>query len=477
MDDMNTNESRSVPSRRRRRSKGEIFKESYLPIIIGATAVILIIVFIIGAIVNASARKEAEEEAQQNAIIAAQEEAKRLANEVEELLTISAKFASDYDYKNAIIVIDTFTGDITKYPQLLDQRAEYEAAMDAMVAWEDPTKIVNLSFQLLIADPTRAFTNRTYGTSYNRNFVTTGEFEEILSQLHQNDYVLVSLDDFVEESTAEDGSIVYAPKTLYLPEGKKPLVLTQTHVNYNTFMIDGDGDKLPDQNGAGFASKLILDANGNLINEMVDNSGQLVTGEFDLIPILNSFIEKNPDFSYKGARAIIAVTGYDGLFGYRTNPSAKEWLGEEAYAKEIEGAKTIAEALRSQGYDIACYTYSNVGYGKMSQAQVAADIASWNNEVVPILGQIDILAFAQLSDIAGNGVYSGEKFNTLYNSGFRYFLGFCDQSLLWTTVETGYVRQARILVTGSNMKYHSNWFDGLFDPATVLDSIRGNIPQ
>lgn len=477
MDEMKNNESRPVNPRRRRRSQAEIFKESYLPVIIGAVALIMILVFIIGSISRAIQQGNQAKQDAINASIAAAEEAQRLAEEVEDLLKISANFAANYDYKNAITVIDTFTGDITKYPQLIDRRTQYEDAEKNLIAWNDPSQIVNLSFQLLIADPTRAFVDRSYGTAYNRNFVTIDEFSEILNQLYANDYILVSLDDFITTETTEDETTVYAIKTLYLPAGKKPLVLTQTHVNYNTFMIDGDGDKLPDKNGAGFASKLILDANGKLINEMVDREGNTVTGAYDLVPILNAFLEKHPDFSYKGAKAIIAVTGYDGLFGYRTNPGAKDRLGEDAYQQEIDNAKKIADALRKDGFDIACYTYENVPYGSYSLTRLKTDLNKWINEVVPILGDVDIFAFAQLSDIASNGTYSGDKFNTLYDAGFRYFLGFCNDGELWASVANDYVRQARILVTGSNMKYHADWFADLFDPSTVLDSIRGNIPK
>ncbi len=477
MDEKRNNESQPANPRRRRRSKADIFKESYLPILIAGVALLLIVVFVIGSVSQAIQRSNKEKQDALDASIAAEEEARRLAQEVEDLLNISAGFAADYDYKNAITVIDTFTGNITKYPQLLDRRAEYEQALDSLVAWEDPSQIVNLSFQLLIADPTRAFVAPTYGAAYNKNFVTIGEFSEILHQLYENGYVLVSLADFIGFEEAEDGTSGYVYKPLYLPAGKKPLVLTQTHVNYNTFMIDGDGDKLPDKKGAGFASKLILDANGDLTNEMVDSAGQTVTGAYDLVPILNNFIDENPGFSYKGAKAVIAVTGYDGLFGYRTNPGAKDRLGEDAYAAEIENAKKIAQALRDDGYEIACYTYENIAYGSYSLTQMKADLASWANEVTPILGEIDILAFAQVSDVESNGEYTSEKFTTLYDAGFRYFLGFCEDGQPWALVSDTYVRQARILVSGANMKHNADWFTNIFDPALVLDSIRGEIPQ
>ena len=51
--------------------------------------------------------------------------------------------------------------------------------------------------------------------------------------------------------TDELGQTYLSSKELYLPQGKKPVIITQTQVNYNTYMVDGDGDKLPDKDGDG----------------------------------------------------------------------------------------------------------------------------------------------------------------------------------------------------------------------------------
>ena len=475
MDELQNNDSRPVNPRRRRRSRMDIFKESYLPVIIAGFTLVFVLVTIIGSAVQNSERKRLQEEAEIKASIAAQEEEKRLNEESARLLQQAAEYAATHNYDHAIQSLRSFSGNIEDFPQLSAALQQYTDIKSNMVLWDDPSKVLNLSFQLLIADPIRAFADENYGRAYNRNFVTTEEFRLILDQLYRNGYVLVSLDDIVTTSETEDGS-VFAAKELYLPAGKKPLILTQTHVNYNIFMTDGDGDKLPDKDGAGFASKLVTE-NGKLVNQYVDRDGSVVTGEYDLIPILNSFIQSHPGFSYHGAKAIIAVTGYDGLFGYRTNPGAKEWLGTDAYNQEVESAKRIAQAIRDDGYDIACYTYENVGYGDIGLTQMQYDLKRWNDEVVPILGTVDIMAFAQISDIGDQAPYTGEKFTELMNAGFRYYLGFCQNGALWADTQPNYFRQARILVTGSNLKYNSQWFNGILDPVQILSSTRGDIPQ
>ena len=468
MDEMNNNEVRPVNPRRRKRSKMQIFKEVYLPVIIAGIALILIVTFIAGSIVRAVQHNRYDKQMALEASIAAQEEHERLTQEASTLLSVAATAAKQYDYDRAITTLSSFTGDTAQFPEVSEKLSEYLTAKQNLVLWNDPSKVLNLSFQMLIADPARAFADTTYGTSYNRNFVTTGEFTKILQQLYENGYILVQLTDV----TSTNG-----PKDLYLPKGKKPLIITQTNVNYYTYMLDSDGDKLPDKDGGGFASKLIIDASGNITCEMIDNEGNTVTGNYDLVPILDSFVAAHPDFSYKGAKAVLAVSGYDGIFGYRTGPSAESYFGKAFRNQEVQKAVALVNKLRQNKYEIACYTYENEPYGDYTAGQVKEELTKWNEEVTPVLGTTDIFVFSRNSDIADKtSAYSGEKFNALKAAGYSYYLGFSEDGELWYTAYGDYIRQGRILVSGSNMKYHPQWFDGIFDPSTVLDTSRGTIP-
>ena len=224
---------RPINPRRKKRTKMQIFKETYLPTIIAGVAVVLILVFIIGSITRAVQKNNYERQAQQLAASIAADEKAALDREAQSLLTQAEALAAGYDYQAAISVLNGFSGDLSKYTSLNDKIIEYEAAQENMVAWDDPSQIVNLSFQLLVADPARGFSHETYGYSINKNFITTVEFTKILQQLYNNGYILVDFDDFIETVTSPDGSVTYNPKTLYLPKGKKPIMLTQTNVNYN----------------------------------------------------------------------------------------------------------------------------------------------------------------------------------------------------------------------------------------------------
>lgn len=475
MDATENTPNRPVSPRRRPRSKMQIFKEAYLPVIIAGIALILIIVFIIGSITRAVQKKKYEEQSSINASIAQASEEKRLQQEADKLILEAEVLAKSYDYDGAIAILDTFEGNINDYANISDARANYVNAKEQLVAWDDPSQIINLSFQLLIADPSRAFNHATYSTSFSQNFITADEFFKILQQLYDNGYILVSMDDYLAAETNEAGETVYASKTLYLPRGKKPVVLTQTNVNYNIYLIDSDGDKLPDKNGGGFASKMILDKDGNITCEMIDQNGEVITGAFDLVPILDSFVEVHPDFSYKGAKAVLALTGYNGLFGYRTNKEAITDFSEDAYNRALKSAADVAQALKDNGYELACYTYENISYKQASVANIQADLARWNEEVVPILGALDTLVYAQLDDITTEDVYQGEKYDLLKDQGFKKFIGFCNEGTPWATTTDEYFRQGRIMVTGKNLKEHADWFNNLFDVTIVWDKARGEM--
>ncbi len=465
---------RPINPRRRRKSKIEIFKESYLPVIILGIAVLLVLIFIIGAISRSGNKnKDTIIESTDSSYAA---EAMRLNEEAASLMLQAEALGRTYDYSGAIAVLDTFSGDITQFPDMQELRDEMTLARSQMVTWDDPSEILHLSVQMLIADPQRAFNDDVYASSFRKNFLTTQEFADILPQLYQNGYMLISLDDILTSEISADGSTVFSTKTLYLPQGKKPLLLTQTNVSYPTYLLDSDYDGQADKGGCGFASKLVFDDYGDIACEYVDGTGQTLVGDYDMIPILDNFIEEHPDFSYGGAKAIIAVSGYEGVFGYRTDPAQAKEIGTAAYEAQMQTVRDIADKLTSDGYTLACFTYNDVAYGSLDAAQIQEDLDLWANEISPILGKIDIFAFSRDGDIASaNTTYSDDRFTPLKNAGYRIYLGFCQDGERWFTNGGDYVRMGRILLTPSTLINHPEWFTDVIDGTLVVDQARGDI--
>ncbi len=458
--------------RRRKKSKLQLFKEGPLPAIIAGVALILILTFIVGSISGAIQRRKEAAELAAKESQAAEQEADRLDDEAQRIMAEAERLAAGYDYEGAIAMLNSFSGDESKYQGMITQKANYVDLQATMQEFSDPSQIVNLSFHVLIADPSRAWSDQELGGQYNRNFVTTGEFSKILDQLYANNYVLVDYDSFVTKSADLDGNEVYMKNSIYLPEGKKPVMITETMVNYLGYMIDSNDDGTPDAGGAGFASKLVVDANGDIKAEMVTGDNQTVVGDYDLVPILESFILEHPDFSYRGARATLAVTGDEGVFGYRCNTSYVQNFGNDFYEQEVAGAKQIVEALRNKGYTIACYSYANRDYRADSAQIIKEDIQKWQSQIVPVIGDVDIIVFARTTDIDD---YSGAKFKVLQDAGFGIMVN--NGTAPYAEINPDFVRQTRLMVTGNAMGWYSNRFAGYFDCNLVLDSSRGNIPN
>ena len=459
---------RQVP-RRRRRTKMQIFKEAYLPTIILAFTIVMMLVFIIGGATNRKSHMETQPETStvttvpptstvDQQLILWEEEAANLILQAEML-------AGEYDYEGAVAALDSFSGDETLFPALASAKARYNEVISKMVSWK-ACDVPNLSFHVLIADGTRAFKDKTYGSSYKKNFVTVSEFSSILQQLYDNGYVLVDLDDFYTTThNASSGRDVFVEHELKLPEGKKPVMITETNANYYTYMVDPNEDGKPDSKGAGFASRLCYD--GSFYNEMVNADGSISTGAYDMVPILEEFIEFNPDFSYKGARATIAFSGYDGVLGYRINSKS---LSDEELVIEREECAEVIQALKDAGYKLACYTYNNVNYSTKDASYIQSDLKKWAEEITPWIGQLDILVFAKDGDIGTTDPYSGSKFNVIYSAGFRYFVASGETP--WNQVNDLYIRHNRLNVTGTNLQKHSELFEGMFNASTVLDPTR-----
>ncbi len=459
--------------RRKKPTKMQIIKEAYLPPLFALIAMILIVSFVAGSLTNVFKAKKINDEKKAAEALQASEEADRIANEYQDILKEAQDLATQYDYDGAIAKLDSFqTDDEAVTAELNSKRSGYLNEQASLQEWKDYSTIPNLSFHVLIQDPIRAFADSENGGQYNRNFVTTEEFSKILNQLYNNGYVLVDFNSFVASNVDLTGSSNFSYNSIWLPANKKPVMLTETMVNYFQYMVDGNKDGEPDAAGAGFANKLVVQ-NGEIKAAYVDGSGQSNVGDYDFVPILESFIAEHPDFSYRGARATLAVTGSQGVFGYRTDTSYVSSNGQQYYDDQVAQAKEVVQALRDRGYTIACFSYANKDYRSLSVSEIRTDIQNFTNQAVPVLGEVDTIVFARATDIDD---YSGNKFTVLYDQGYRYFVG--QGSEPKTDINITYVHQNRLMVTGNAMAWHSNQFSDYFDCNVVLDvSNRGNVPN
>ena len=234
--------------------------------------------------------------------------------------------------------------------------------------------------------------------------------------MYDKGYVMVSVYDMAQ---ANEGKIV--PGKILLPPGKIPFVLSQDDVCYYHYM-DGDG----------YATKLIVDENGDIKNEYIEDDGSVSVGDYDMVPLIDRFVEEHPDFSYRGAKGIVALTGYNGILGYRTDISYQErpadldenkveWLDNHPdfdLEKEREEARKVAEAMKEGGWLFASHTWGHQNVGDVSLEKLQEDTQKFLDNVSPLIGGTNIIIFAFGTDLTISEDYSGEKFEYLKSAGF-----------------------------------------------------------
>lgn len=461
------------PRRRRRKSRVQIFKEVYLPPILVCLCLILVLSFAIGSVSNFIEKRQEESERKQSHLTASISDAEQAAQRKEQILAEAEALVQVYNYEAAITKLESF-GDMSAHPDIAAKHSEYVTAQGKLIAHKDPSLIPNLSFHVLIEDLPRAMADTDgFAGMYNRNFVSTSEFKKILEQLYNNGYVLVDFSSFTGSNVDASGNDLFFDKPIYLPEGKKPIMITETLVNYFNYMVGDSDDKKPNAKGDGFAYKLVVQ-NGEIKARYIDEQGQDLVGDYDLVPILETFLKTHPDFSYQGARATLAVTGSEGIFGYRITSDYISIFGQDYVTQEIAECKTLVQALRDKGYTLACYTFSNKDFKKLSVNQINTELQSWVTQITPVIGNVKVFVFAQMSDID----YTGPAFQPIYDTGFRYFVS--NGTSTAAQVNNTYVYQKRLMVTGNTMQWNPQMFtkNNIFDPAAVLDmAVRKNVPN
>ena len=384
--------------------------------------------------------------------------------------------AAGYDYQGAIALLESFEHR-QQFPELQETIESYRGLDSQLVTYADMGKITHVFFHSLIVDPSRAFDSDYTNGGYNQYMTTIDEFVAMMEEMYARGFVLVSPYDVAYEVTDAAGTR-FVSGEIRLPEGKKPFIMSQDDVNYYGYMIgSGDGtDEIPafaDTTGDGFASRIVIGEDGYPTCEYMDAQGNITYGDYDLVPVLERFIQEHPDFSYHGARAILGVTGYQGVFGYRTKPSYRAAMGDAAYEKEVEDAKAVAQCLRDHGWILASHSYGHPAYGNISADRVALDSDKWEDTVQPVIGDCDVILYPNGSDIEGPGKYTFDnaKFKALYEDGYRYFFN-VDGSVYWNQLGANYYRGGRRNLDGYRMYYNPDMLDDLFDTEKIFDPAR-----
>ena len=483
---MEQNQQQSFPPVRRRRKKipkwKRMLRKYWPPVRFGLIIIVFVAVISVGvnAVVNGvrmgSSNNQTDTKPVETTTVDPSVFKAELDAQAKELITQADFIAAGYDYEKAIKMLEEFAY-YDQYPEMSEKVNGYRELDAKLVVYPDMGKITHIFFHSLIVDTDLAFDGDEDENGYHCYMNTCDEFWKILEAMYARGYILVTPYQVAYEVESPDGNF-FTYGELRLPEGKTPFIMSQDDVNYYSYMIGtGSGiNETPifaDTNGDGFAYRLVVGEDGYPTCEYMDKNGNVTTGDYDLVPILEKFIQQHPDFAYHGARAVLGMTGYEGVFGYRTKPSYEAALGAEKYAQEIAAAKEVAQCLRDHGWILASHSYGHPSYGKIKDENVAIDSDKWEDTVESIIGEVDIILYPNGSDIAGAESYKFEnaKFKALYEDGYRYFFN-VDSNIYWSQLGKNYYRGGRRNPDGYRMYFHPEKLSDLFDVAEIYDAAR-----
>ena len=274
--------------------------------------------------------------------------------------------------------------------------------------------VEHLFFHPVVAYPELAFDGDSKSDGIDDWMVTAGEYLKILESVYEKGYVLVDIADCWSEQTDESGQTRMVKNTLYLPEGKKPLILSYDDVNYYEYMLAN-----------GFTYKLIIGEDGKLWSWGKDPQGkEVVSRDLDAVTILDKFVEEHPDFSPFGAKGCLSLTGYEGILGYRTQTDSKSWTAEQEAnrQKEIEAVKPIVAELKRTGWTFGSHTWGHISLNTRTFDAVTADMQKWFAEVGSLVGETSVLFYPFGGRLDGDDVkQSGPAFQWMQQHGFRIF--------------------------------------------------------
>lgn len=396
-----------------------------------------------------------------------------IQDDITRLIAQTDRVAMGYDYDKAIQMIND-SGMNLKDSRMQDALNRYAKDKASLVP-ADMNKITHVFFHSLIMDTSKAFDGDSKSVGYNSVMTTKSEFLKILDAMYAKGYVLVRIHDVAYEEPDGNGGTHFVQGKIMLPPGKIPFVMSQDDVCYYSYM-----------KGDGFADRMVIGPDGKPTCQMTMDDGTVSTGPYDLVPILEDFIQKHPDFSYKGARAIIALTGYEGILGYRT---ASSYADSPTYESDRKEAAAVAKCLRDNGWELASHSWGHLHLGVaeppktgfyISDERFKEDTDKWEDEVEPLIGPTDILVYPFGNDIADWHPYQSDnpRFQYLESKGFRYFCNVDASKPYWSQMGTNYFRMARrnldgyrlyedMIQTDPSKKKLTDLFDAkdIFDPS------------
>ena len=239
-----------------------------------------------------------------------------------------------------------------------------------------------------------------------------------------------------------------------MPRGKTPFVFSVDDVTYDSRKMH-----------TGMVDKLIVGDDGRVCTYTQHSDGtEIISYENEAFPILDEFVRQHPDFTFHGARGTLCNTGFDGVFGYRTQDNPKEEV-DSAY--EIEQAKLVAQALKDEGWTFASHSYGHAQMNQQDLSYIKTDTDNWIEEVTPIIGDTKIMVWPY-----GASIREGDAHEYIYNSGFRLFCGVGVNPYVAYEPDGYGIFMDRKALDGYSLRNRRDRYMYLFDTEEVWDPLR-----
>ena len=352
----------------------------------------------------------------------------------------------------------------------------YEAVMNywsddqLTQAWGTDQVVEHVFFHPVIAYPTWAFQDGPVSQKDKEGLddwmLTVDEYNKILQSIYDKGYILVPIEAVWSEVTDESGTRMVR-NTLMLPEGKKPLIISFDDVNYYPYMLE-----------QGFTSKLLVGEDGQIWAECTDpyTKETFLTQDLDAVTLLDKFVLEHPDFSLNGAKAVIALTGYEGILGYytRTDRDVTDPVELAAFEanrqKEIEAVKPVIERLKQTGWTFASHTWGHINLTNRPLAKIQDDTQRWLDEVGSLVGPTTILIYPHGARPDGNDVtQTGEEFRYLHEKGFRIFASVGVESYSKIKTDISAVICDRLHPDGTSLRWDRSRYLQFYDDKDIID--------
>jgi len=327
--------------------------------------------------------------------------------------------------------------------------------------------VEHIFFHEAIAWPELAFDGGSGQRGYDDNMVTVSEYKKILESLHRNNYILVDLNDIWSEFVNDSGNTRMRRNTLMIPEGKLPIVISFDDLSFYEYM-----------RGDGFMERYIIGDDGEIWAEGVDpNGNRIVSQDLTVVTILDKFVRENPDFSLGGAKGCIALTGYQGILGYRTQIDRDNDTPEQRLIRmqEVARVRPVVQRLKETGWYFATHSYGHIRIASASLNRVTTDAERWMEEVGSLVGETKIFIYPFGERLDGRDQdrsSSGPAFEFYHSLGFRIFASVGREPFTLIKSNISAVILDRMNSDGITLRNARERFLRLYDARDVFDPLR-----